>query len=193
MITYSIHSPSRFLWILWSIMKARASPSSFFLSGLIPLSQVTSAGKAVDCAVISTRGNMTTRPTAQTTTSTRAWPPGVPSPPPFPPLCRDLLAPLWTLDLHSVRVAVRKSARGKNGVRAKNVAAIKRDKNPTQKPSNEGVKKNKATLLLPLYPHILYRLFSSDDPGENDKWPVGLAEPSVLWWVFFFPLDDRLI
>lgn len=44
-------------------------------------SRVASAGKAVDCAVISTRGNMSPRPTAQTTTSTSAWPPCTRLPP----------------------------------------------------------------------------------------------------------------
>lgn len=42
-------------------------------SGSTPAPSVTSASKAVDCAVISTRGNMTTRPTAQNTTSASGW------------------------------------------------------------------------------------------------------------------------
>lgn len=43
---------------------------------------ITSTSKAVACAVISTAGNVTTRPTAQTTTSARAmvWVPAAPRP-----------------------------------------------------------------------------------------------------------------
>lgn len=47
----------------------------FLGSGSTPPPSVTSASKAVDCAVISTRGNMTTRPTAQNTTSASGWSP----------------------------------------------------------------------------------------------------------------------
>lgn len=135
---------------------------------------------------------MTTRPTAQTTTSTSAWPPRVPSSPPFfaPVLFSSTgisLAPLWSLDLHSVRVAVRKSAREKwRARRGKKRGRNKAREKPHPNASNEGVKKIK-TLLLPFHPHFLQQLFSSDDPGENDKWQVRSAEPSVLCWVFFFP------
>lgn len=47
----------------------------FLWSGSTPPPSATSASKAVDCAVISTRGNRTTRPTAQNTTSASGWSP----------------------------------------------------------------------------------------------------------------------
>lgn len=125
-LTPSVHlrtTVSKQSWLLWSrvrhhsvhsVYKQYSELSHSRWSCLIHPSQVTSAGKAVDCAVISTRGNMTTRPTAQTTTSTRAWPPGALS------LFRlSSLASLRSKCLVQSCVAVRKSAREKHGVRAK--------------------------------------------------------------------------
>lgn len=81
------------------------------------LSPVTSAGKAVDCAVISARVNVTTRPTAQTTTSSSAWPRVS-----FASCSSSLrfLQPHWIPCPGQSRVPVRKRARKMACVRNKN-------------------------------------------------------------------------
>lgn len=156
-LTPSVHlrtTVSKQSWLLWShvrhhsvhsVYKQYSELSHSRWSCLIHPSQVTSAGKAVDCAVISTRGNMTTRPTAQTTTSTRAWPPGS--------LCLFRLSSLASLRskclVQSVSLCVK--------AHEKNMAcAQKRGRNKArQKPhpkKKERKKKKHTSCTVPIFP-----------------------------------------
>lgn len=109
------------------------------------LSPVTSAGKAVDCAVISARVNVTTRPTAQTTTSSSAWPRVS-----FASCSSSLrfLQPHWIPCPGQSRVPVRK--------RARKMACV-RNKNETETPPKHrhGGRKKKAPVPIS---HFLHRL-----------------------------------